>query len=85
MGRKSDAEKILEELKRRSEKSYVPPCNFAELYLGLGEKDQALASQEKAYADRSLTLIANTVADPEFESLQSEPRYKTLMSKVDPH
>jgi eukaryotic-like serine/threonine-protein kinase len=85
MGRKNDAEKILQELKRRSEKSYVPPCNFAEVYLGLGEKDQALASQEKAYADRSLTLIANTVADPEFESLQSEPRYKALMSKVGPH
>jgi len=37
-GRKTEAREILSELLARSKKSYVPPCNIAMVYTGLGEK-----------------------------------------------
>ncbi len=84
MGRRNDAEKILKQLTDPQAKIYIPPYNLAEVYLGLGEKDQVLASLEKAYADRSL-FLPFADADPEFESLHSDPRYNALMDKVRPH
>ena len=68
----------------RGQKIYVPPYNLATVYIGLGQKEQALASLEKAYADRSLILM-NLGVDPEFESLHSDPRVVALVSKVLPH
>jgi hypothetical protein len=54
---------------------------LAEIYIGLGEKEQALASLEKAYADRSMYLTFLKV-DPQFDSLRSDPRYKDLLRRV---
>jgi TolB-like protein/Flp pilus assembly protein TadD len=82
MGRKEDAEKVLQELLRR--KTYVPPYNLATVYMGLGQKEQALASLEKAYADRSLLLMF-VGADPEFDGLHSDPRFTALVGKVISH
>jgi serine/threonine protein kinase/Flp pilus assembly protein TadD len=82
MGRKQDAEKVLQELLSR--KTYVPPYNLATVYMGLGQKEQALTYLEKAYADRSLLLMF-VGADPEFESLHSEPRFTALVGKVIAH
>ena len=59
----------------------MPAYNFAEIYIGLGDKEQALASLEKAYADRSMLLTFLKV-DPEFDSLRSDPRFKDLLRRV---
>ena len=80
-GRKHEAEEILKQLKDRSKQSYVPGYNFAEIYIGLGDKEQALAFLEKAYADRSMLLTFLKV-DPQFDSLHSEPRFKDLLRRV---
>jgi eukaryotic-like serine/threonine-protein kinase len=80
-GRKSEAEEILNQFKDRSRQSYVPAYNFAEIYIGLGDKEQALAALEKAYADRSMLLTFLKV-DPEFDSLRSDPRFKDLLRRV---
>jgi eukaryotic-like serine/threonine-protein kinase len=80
-GKKREAEQALKELKDWSKQSYVPAYNFAEVYIGLGEKEQALASLEKAYADRSIYLTFLKV-DPQFDSLHSDPRYKDLLRRV---
>ena len=80
-GRKSEAEEILKQFKDRSRQSYVPAYNFAEIYIGLGDKEQALASLEKAYADRSM-LMTFIKVDPQFDSLRSDPRFKDLLRRV---
>jgi len=61
----------------------VPPYNLATVYMGLGQKEQALTSLEKAYEDRSLLLTFVSV-DPEFEGLHSEPRFTALVGKMLP-
>jgi len=80
-GKKSDAENVRKELERWSKRSYVPAYNFAEVYIGLGDKEHALAMLEKAYADRSmlLTLLAD---DHEFDSLHSDPRCAALLGRI---
>jgi tetratricopeptide (TPR) repeat protein len=80
-GRKREAEEILKQLKDRSRLSYVPAYNFAEIYIGLGDKEQALALLERAYADRSMLLTFLKV-DPKFDSLRSDPRFKDLLRRV---
>jgi eukaryotic-like serine/threonine-protein kinase len=80
-GKKREAEQALKELKDWSKQSYVPAYNFAEVYIGLGEKEQALASLEKAYEDRSMYLTF-LKADPQFDSLHSDPRYRDLLRRV---
>ena len=81
LGKKREAEQILKQLKDRSKQSYVPAYDFAEIYIGLGDKEQALASLEKAYADRSMLLTFLKV-DPELDSLHSDPRFKDLVRRV---
>jgi eukaryotic-like serine/threonine-protein kinase len=80
-GRKGDAEKVLKELERWSKRSYVPAYNFAEVYIGLGDKEQALALLEKAYADRSMALTF-IIADQEFDGLHSDPRFRDLARRI---
>ncbi len=80
-GRKGDAENVLQELERWSKRSYVPAYNFAEVYIGLGDKEHALAMLEKAYADRSM-LLTFVAADQEFDSLHSSPRFRDLARRI---
>ncbi len=81
LDRKNDAEQVLQELSRRSEKRYVSPYFFATVYAGLGQKEQALASLEKGYADRSMFMTL-TIDDPELDPLRSEPRFLALLRQM---
>lgn len=80
-GKKSDAEKLLAQLQDMSTKRHVPPYNIALVYVGLGNKDQAFAWLERAYADRSfyMTWLRN---DPQLDTLRSDPRFDDLMHRV---
>jgi tetratricopeptide (TPR) repeat protein len=78
-GRRGEAEALLKELK--TTKEYVSPAELAVLYAGLGDKEGALASLEKAYADHDLQLQLLKV-DPHLDSLRSEPRFQELIRKV---
>ena len=79
--RKSDAEKILQELIRRSERRYVSPYFLATVYVGLGRNEQALTCLEKGYADRSMFMVL-IKTDPELDPLRSEPRFKALLRQM---
>ena len=59
-GRRGDALRLLEELKRRKKTSYVPPAAFVNAYLGLGDNEQAFAWLERAYQEQSYILLQGT-------------------------
>jgi len=80
-GKKSDAENILKELEFRSKRSYLCAYNMATVHVGLDERGQALTFLEKAYADRSMFLTF-VKADPELDSLHSDPRYADLLRRM---
>lgn len=78
-GRRGEAEAILKELK--TTKEYVSPAELAVLYTGLDDKESALASLEKAYADHDLQMQYVKI-DPHYDSLRSERRFQELIRKV---
>jgi hypothetical protein len=80
-GKRSEALKNLRELKELSKHKYVRPYAIATIYVGLGEKDLALAWLQKAVADRSIPLPF-LKTDEEFASLRSDPRYRELLNRI---
>jgi DNA-binding winged helix-turn-helix (wHTH) protein/TolB-like protein/Flp pilus assembly protein TadD len=80
-GRRSEADKILNELRVRSQRSFVSSFDFALIYLGLGDKDSALKSLEKADDERDDWLLQLKV-DPMMDSIRDEPRFEELVRKV---
>lgn len=80
-GRRSDALRILEELKKRSQTGYVPPGAFVNAYLGLGDNEQAFAWIERAYQEQS-NILQFLKVHPFFDPLRSDPRFKDLLHRV---
>jgi len=80
-GRRSDALRVLEELKKRSQTGYVPAGAFVNAYLGLGDNEQAFAWMERAYQERS-NLLQFLKVHPFFDPLRSDPRFANLVRRV---
>lgn len=81
MGERSEALRVVEELRAVSKKRFVPAVSFAVVYVGLGEKDQAFTWSEKAYEERSSSLAYLRV-DSIWDSLHSDPRYVDLLRRM---
>jgi TolB-like protein/DNA-binding winged helix-turn-helix (wHTH) protein/tetratricopeptide (TPR) repeat protein len=80
-GKKRQAQEILDGLKRTSHHHYVFPTVFAQAYLGLDDKEQALTWLERAYAEKDPYLFWLKVG-PSYDPLRSEPRFQALMRKL---
>jgi hypothetical protein len=51
------------------------------VYLGLGDKDEALRWLEQARQQRS-PMMAWLKVDPRFDNIRSDPRFREMMQKV---
>jgi TolB-like protein/DNA-binding winged helix-turn-helix (wHTH) protein/Tfp pilus assembly protein PilF len=80
-GKRSEATAILRQLQAISRQTSTPPWSFAIIYIGLGQKDEALAWLDKAYAEHSSDLRALKV-DPVYDPLRSDPRFQDLVRRV---
>jgi TolB-like protein len=80
-GERDKANKSLAELREMSKRRYISPYLFAVVYVGLGDKEQVFAWLDKAYQDRSASLIWLKV-EPQFDSLRDDPRYKDLLRRI---
>lgn len=80
-GRKAEALKILAELQRLSEHTYVPATDMALIYVGLGDKGKAFAGLDKAYEEHAFTL-SNLKVEPRFDPLRSDPRFADLLRRI---
>ncbi|HEV8484041.1 MAG TPA: winged helix-turn-helix domain-containing protein [Blastocatellia bacterium] len=80
-GNRTEARKILEELKQQAKRRYTSPGTLADLYGLLGDKDQAFSLLEKAYDERDNMVVLLKV-DPYFDPLRSDPRFATLLRRV---
>jgi len=82
LGNKDEALAVLEDLKEKSSHQYVDPYTFAIIYAGLGEIDMTFKSLDRAYQERSLSLVDYVYVTPLFDSIRSDPRFKSLMKKL---
>jgi TolB-like protein len=81
-GRRADALRLLEELKRRQQQTgYVPSAAFVYAYLGLGDNDQAFVWFERAYQEQSNILKFIKVFPP-FDVVRGDPRFQDLVRQV---
>ncbi len=80
-GNVSAARRMLDLLKSRSRRQYIPAYAIALIYAGLGEKDNAFLWLGKAYDDRS-TSLAYLKVDPVLNSLRSDPRFVGLVQRI---
>jgi len=81
-GNKAEGLKILDQLKELSKQRYVAAYNFAIVYLGLGDKEEALRWLQKSYQDRAGYDIATIKVDPFLDPLRGDPRFEELVAKV---
>jgi tetratricopeptide (TPR) repeat protein len=81
-GNKMEAEKILNQLKELSKERYVSAYSFALVYLGLGNKEEALRWLEKSYQDRTGNDLVYFRVEPLLDPLRGEPRFEELVTRV---
>jgi eukaryotic-like serine/threonine-protein kinase len=81
IGDKRLAQKALNELKTSGKVGILAPYEVAVVYAGLGEKDQAFESLDKARQERS-TLLTYLKMDPRFDNLHSDPRFQELIRRM---
>ena len=80
-GRQAAAREIISQLQQLSRSQYVPSLYVALIYIGLGEKDQAFAWLDKAYAERCDFLVY-LPTDPMADPLRSDPRFLALLGRL---
>jgi TolB-like protein/Tfp pilus assembly protein PilF len=80
-GKRDEALKLLAELKQASTLKYVQNYDFALIYIGLGDKEEALNHLEKQMLARAETANTYSVA-PELDDLRSEPRFKEMLKRM---
>jgi serine/threonine protein kinase/Tfp pilus assembly protein PilF len=80
-GKREEADRLFEELKRRSEKEHLPPSLFFVMYLERGHLAEAVKWLKKAGEMHDVNLGWFRVAPPEAFKSPAEPRLITLMKK----
>jgi len=78
-GKKDNAMDILNDLKNGSHYASSDLPEIALIYVGLGEKDQAMSWLERAYADR---FNPGVLLRPAFDPLRSDPRFEALLRRI---
>jgi TolB-like protein/DNA-binding winged helix-turn-helix (wHTH) protein/Tfp pilus assembly protein PilF len=80
-GRKQEAQNFIVELGKIAGRRYVSPTLFANAYLGVGDKDQALRWLERGYVEHDQWMAYLKIArivDP----LRPEPRFQAVLQRM---
>ena len=83
-GKKDEAQKILQQLRASREQRYTPAYYLALVYLGLGDRNEALKWLEESYRERDGFNIGPIRIDPLLVSLHGDPRFEALAEKIVP-
>jgi len=80
-GRREEAKDTLEELKIAATKNYVPAYNFAVIYNGLGDKEQALKYLEKSFQEREVQITFIKI-DTRWNEIHDDVHFQSLMQRL---
>jgi serine/threonine-protein kinase len=80
-GKCEQAEKLMAEVMEAKSTRYVSPIAFAMYYAALGQSDEMFQSLEAAFAERD-PYLTRMDAEPSFDSVRSDARYRTLLAKM---
>jgi TolB-like protein/tetratricopeptide (TPR) repeat protein len=80
-GRRKEAIRLVEELKRLRKTSYVPTGAFINPTLALGQYDEAFFWFEQAYKEQS-NILQFLKVHPFFDPVRGDPRFADLLRRV---
>jgi tetratricopeptide (TPR) repeat protein len=83
-GRKDEAQQILQQLRQIREQRYIPAYSLALVYLGLGDRNEALKWLEQGYREHDGFNIGPIRIDPLLNPLHGDPRFEALAEKIVP-
>jgi TolB-like protein/Flp pilus assembly protein TadD len=83
-GQKDEALKILQRLRQNREQRYTAAYGLALIYLGLGDRNEALNWLEQSYRERDGFNIGPIRIDPLLAPLHGDPRFEALAEKIVP-
>jgi tetratricopeptide (TPR) repeat protein len=78
-GMRDEAAKKLDDMKNRSPQAFSNAPEIAMVYVGLDQKDQAMAWLEKAYAEHFSPWV---LMRPCFDPLRSDPGFEDLVRRI---
>ena len=80
-GRRTDALRLIDELKRRRETTYVPAGALINPNLALGDYNEAFVWFERAYQEQS-NILQFLKVHPFFDPVRKDPRFADLLHRV---
>jgi serine/threonine protein kinase/Flp pilus assembly protein TadD len=78
-GRGAEAQKVLDKLQQLSKRKHVSAGPIAQIFVALGEKDEAFEWLKKGSEDHSITTVK---LDPAYDPLRSDPRFADLLRRM---
>jgi tetratricopeptide (TPR) repeat protein len=83
-GQKDEALKILQKLRQSREQRYTAAYALALIYVGLGDRNEALNWLEQGYREHDGFNIGPIRIDPLLAPLHGDPRFEALAEKIAP-
>ena len=80
-GKVEEAQRTVQELDQLSTQRFVPARGVAEIYMGLGDREQAFSWLDKAFEERNGWLI-HLKGNQRYDGLRNDPRYKDLVRRM---
>ena len=81
IGETATAQRLLDELRKRASRGFVPPFALAIALAGLGETNDALSALHRGVDERDM-LLAENLFDPILDRLRREPSYLALLGRM---
>jgi TolB-like protein/Tfp pilus assembly protein PilF len=81
MGRREDAQHVLDQLLEKSHQDYVPADSIAAVYAAMGERDEAFRWLSRAIDEHSAPM-RGFIFNPDFRSLRFDPRFADLVRRI---
>jgi len=84
LGRKTEAQQVLEELNELGKQRYVQPAYLGFVYASLGNHDEAFAcfAQGMEHENGSVALIGEYSICAGLGELRADPRFPALLKKI---
>jgi TolB-like protein/Tfp pilus assembly protein PilF len=80
-GKRAEAEQQISRLRDLAKTRYLRPYYLAAIYAALGDKDKAFAQLEESFSERDC-FLGRIAIDPDMDPLRDDPRFKSLMKRM---
>jgi TolB-like protein len=81
-GQRDEAQKILARLREEAKSRYVSAHGVALMFVGLGDKEQAMDALERAFREGAGNDLNAIKVDPILDDLRGQPRFEALAQKI---